>query len=108
METGLARDLMSDVKWAFHERSILAARAPNGREPTNHPPVLDTVLFWMVFSGSLRRVRRGAPVPGSLAGGSSVYSPFRRQTRAGLREQIMEALNESGLVPDALHQTPCR
>src|SRR5574343_584661 len=33
METSLARDLMSDEEWAFHERFILAARAPNGRKP---------------------------------------------------------------------------
>ena len=36
METSLARDLMSDEEWAFHERFILAVRAPNGRKPMNH------------------------------------------------------------------------
>ena len=36
METRLARDLMSDQDWAFHEPFILAARAPNGRKPLNY------------------------------------------------------------------------
>jgi transposase len=33
---------------------------------------------------------------------SSVYRQFRRWTLAGLWEQIMEALNDSRIVPDAL------
>jgi transposase len=33
---------------------------------------------------------------------SSVYRQFRRWTLAGLWEQIMDALNESGLVPATL------
>jgi len=41
METSLARDLMPDEEWAFHERFILVLRAPNGRKPTNHRLVLD-------------------------------------------------------------------
>ncbi|MBT53496.1 MAG: IS5/IS1182 family transposase, partial [Mameliella sp.] len=27
---------MADGEWAFFEHFILAARAPNGRKPTNH------------------------------------------------------------------------
>ena len=33
---------------------------------------------------------------------SSVYRQFRRWTLAGLWEEIMEALNDSRVVPDAL------
>lgn len=57
METSLARDLMSDdglshgsatgssaMAKAFHERFILAVRAPNGRKPTNHRLVLDGIF----------------------------------------------------------------
>ena len=51
METSLARDLMSDEEWAFHERFILAVRAPNGRKPTNHRLVLDGI-FWIARTGS--------------------------------------------------------
>jgi len=51
METSLARDLMSDEEWAFHERFIHAIRAPNGRKPMNHRVVLDGV-FWIARTGS--------------------------------------------------------
>ncbi|WP_193142868.1 IS5 family transposase [Meridianimarinicoccus sp. MJW13] len=96
METSLARDLMSDEEWAFFEPFILAARAPNGRKPTNHRLVLDGI-FWIA--------RTGAPwrdLPEEFGKWSSLYRQFRRWTLAGLWEEIMEALNESGIVPDAL------
>ncbi len=97
METSLARDLMSDEEWAFHERFILAVRAPNGRRPKNHRLVLDGI-FWIARTGSPWR-----DLPEEFGKWSSVYRQFRRWTLAGLWEQIMDALNESGLVPDALH-----
>lgn len=96
METSLARDLMSDEEWAFFERFILAARAPNGRKPMNHRLVLDGV-FWIA--------RTGAPwrdLPEEFGKWSSVYRQFRRWTLAGLWEQILEVLTESRIVPDAL------
>lgn len=96
METSLARDLMSDEEWAFHESFILSVRAPNGRKPLNHRLVLDGI-FWIA--------RTGAPwrdLPEEFGKWSSVYRQFRGWTLAGLWEQILEALNESGLVPDAL------
>ncbi|QAX30418.1 IS5 family transposase [Leisingera sp. NJS204] len=96
METSLARDLMSDEEWAFFERFILSVRAPNGRKPTNHRLVLDGV-FWIA--------RTGAPwrdLPEEFGKWSSVYRQFRRWTLAGLWEQILEALTESRIVPDAL------
>ena len=87
---------MSDDEWAFHERFILAVRAPNGRKPLNHRLVLDGI-FWIARTGSPWR-----DLPEEFGKWSSVYRQFRRWTLTGLWEQIMEALNESGLVPDAL------
>lgn len=87
---------MSDDEWAFHERFILAIRAPNGRKPLNHRLVLDGI-FWIARTGS-----PGRDLPEEFGKWSSVYRQFRRWTLAGLWEQILEALNESGLVPDAL------
>jgi transposase len=109
METSLARDLMSDdglshgsatgssaMAKAFHERFILAVRAPNGRKPLNHRHVLDEI-FWIARTGSPWR-----DLPEEFGKWSSVYRQFRRWTPAGLWEQIMEALNESGGGPAAL------
>ena len=96
METRLARDLMSDEEWAFFERFILAVRAPNGRKLTCHRLVLDGI-FWIA--------RTGAPwrdLPEDFGRWSRVYRQFRRWTLAGLWEQIMDALNESGAVQRAL------
>ena len=96
MEISLARDLMSDEEWAFFERFILAVRAPNGRKPTNHRLVLDGI-FWIA--------RTGAPwrdLPEEFGKWSSVYRQFRRWKLAGLWEEIMDALNQSGAAPDAL------
>lgn len=95
METSLARDLMSDEEWAFHERFILAVRAPNGRKPLNHRLVLDGI-FWIARTGSPWR-----DLPEEFGKWSSVYRQFRRWTLAGLWEQILEALNESRIAPDA-------
>jgi len=100
METSLARDLMSDEEWAFFECFILAVRAPNGRKPTNHRLVFDGV-FWIA--------RIGAPwrdLPEEFGKWSSVYRQFRRWTLAGLWEEIMDALNHCGAVPDALQMIP--
>ena len=92
----MAQNLLSDEEWAFFERFILATRAPNGRKPINHRLVLDGI-FWIA--------RTGAPwrdLPEEFGKWSSVYSPFRRWTLAGLWAQIMEGLNESGAVSDVL------
>ncbi|MCR8724689.1 IS5 family transposase [Frigidibacter sp. ROC022] len=96
MEISLARDLMSDKEWAFFVRFILTARTPNGRKPANHCLVLDGV-FWIA--------RTGAPcrdLPEEFGKWLSVYRQFRCWMLAGLREEIMDALNQSGAVPHAL------
>lgn len=87
---------MSDEEWTFHEGFIQAIRAPNGRKPKNHRLVLDGIL-WIARTGSPWR-----DLPDEFGKWYSVYRQFRRWTLAGLWEQIMEALNESGIVPDAL------
>lgn len=87
---------MSDEEWAVFEQFISAVGAPNGRKPTNHRLVLDGI-FWIA--------RTGAPwrdLPEEFGKWSSVYRQFRRWTLAGLWEDIMDALNRSGAVPDAL------
>lgn len=96
MEISLARDLMSGEEWMFFEHFILAVRASNGRKPTNHRLVLD---------GIFRIARTGAPwrdLPEGFGKWSSVYRQFRRWTLGGLWEDIPDALNQSGVVPDAL------
>ena len=102
MEISLARDLMSDEEWAFFERFILSVRAPIGRRPTIHRIVL-VWIFWIA--------RTGAPwrdLPEEFGKWSSVYRQFRRWTLAGLWEQILDALNESGAVPHASQMIPSR
>lgn len=100
METSLARNLMSDEEWAFFERFILSVRAPNGRNPTNHRLVLNGI-FWIARTGAPLR-----DLPEEFGEWSSVYRQFRRWTLAGLWEDIMETLNQSGAVPDALQMIP--
>lgn len=87
---------MSDDEWSLFEHFILAIRAPNGRKPTNHRLVLDGI-FWIARTGSPWR-----ELPEEFGKWSSVYRQFRRWTLAGLWEDILEALNQSGTVPDAL------
>jgi len=96
MEASLARDLMTDEEWAFFEHFILANRAPNGRKPTNHRLVLDGI-FWIARTGSPWR-----DVPEEFGKWSSVYRQFRRWRLAGPWEEMPEALNQSGAVPDDL------
>ena len=96
METSLPRHLMSDEEWSLFEHFILAIRAPNGRKPTNHRLVLDGI-YWIARTGSPWR-----DLPDEFGKWLSVYRQFRRWTLAGLWEDILEALNQSGAVPDAL------
>lgn len=87
---------MSDDEWAFFERFILAVRASNGRKPSNHRLVLDGI-FWIARTGTPWR-----DLPAEFGKWSSVYRQFRRWTLAGLWEEIMNVLNQSGAVPSAL------
>ena len=96
MEISLPRNLMSDDEWSLFEYFILAIRARNGRKPTNHRLVLDGI-FWIARTGSPWR-----DLPEEFGKWSSVYRQFRRWTLAGLWEDILEALNQSGAVPNAI------
>lgn len=87
---------MSDEEWASHEHFILGDRAPKGRKPMNHRLVLEEI-FWIARTGSPWR-----DLPEEFGKWSSDYRQFRRWTLAGLWEGILEALNKSGLVPDAM------
>ncbi|MFT6459432.1 MAG: transposase [Pseudophaeobacter arcticus] len=87
---------MTDEEWAFFEDFILATRAPNGRKPANHRLVLDGI-FWIARTGSPWR-----DLPEEFGKWSSVYRQFRRWTLTGLWEEILDALNQSGAVPEAL------
>ena len=92
----MARNLMSDVEWAFFEPFIRAIRQPNGRKPLDHRRVLDGV-FWIA--------RTGAPwrdLPEEFGKWGSVYRQFRRWTLAGLWQMILEVLNDSEAVPDSV------
>lgn len=87
---------MLGEEWVFSERFILAVRAPHGRKPANHRLVLDGI-FWIARTDSLSR-----DLPEEFRKWSNVYRRFRHWPLAGLWEQILEALNESRIVPDAI------
>ncbi len=87
---------MSDDEWSLFEHFILAIQAQNVRQPTNHRLVLDGI-FWISRTGSPWR-----DLPEEFGKWSSVYRQFRHWTMAGLWEGILEALDQSGAVPNAL------
>lgn len=66
----------------------------NGRKPTNHRLVRDGI-FWIAPWRDLSE---------EFGKWSSVYHQFRRWTLAGLCEDIMDALNESGAKPYTLQR----
>lgn len=85
---------MENAEWAFFEQFILAIRGRGGRPGSNHRRVLDGI-FWIARTGAQWR-----DLPEEFGKWSSVYRQFRRWTDAGLWELILEALNESGTMPD--------
>lgn len=85
---------MEDAEWAFFEPFLVAIRGRGGRPASDHRNVLDAV-FWIARTGSPWR-----DLPEEFGKWSSVYRQFRRWTLAGLWEMILEALNESGVMPD--------
>ncbi len=90
----MARLLMTDTEWAFFEPFLVGIRGRGGRPATNHRLILDAV-FWVARTGSPWR-----DLPEEFGKWSSVYRQFRRWTLAGLWELILEALNDSGAMPD--------
>jgi len=92
----VARLLMEDAEWAFFEPFLIGIRGRGGRPATDHRLILDGVL-WIA--------RTGAPwrdLPEEFGKWSSDYRQFRRWTLSGLWEMILEALNESGVMPDQI------
>lgn len=90
----MARLLMDDAEWSFFEPFLIGIRGRGGRPASDHRLILDGV-FWIA--------RTGAPwrdLPKEFGKWSSVYRQFRRWTLAGLWEMILEALNESGAMPE--------
>lgn len=90
----MARLLMDDAEWSFFEPFLIGIRGRGGRPASDHRLILDGV-FWIA--------RTGAPwrdLPEEFGKWSSVYRQFRRWTLAGLWEMILEALNESGAMPE--------
>ena len=65
-----------------------------GRPASDHRRILDAV-FWIARTGSPWR-----DLPEEFGKWSSVYRQFRRWTLAGLWDMILEALNESGTMPE--------
>lgn len=90
----MTRLLMEDAEWVFFEPLIMAIRGRCGRTARNHRLVLDGI-FWIARTGAQSR-----DLPEEFGKWSSVYRQFRRWTLAELRELILDALNESGAVPD--------
>lgn len=92
----MVRGLMTDREWAFFAPFVIATGGKRGRPPADHRHVLDAI-FWIA--------RTGAPwrdLDRSFGNWASVYRQFRRWTVAGLWDVILEALNKSGLSPDAV------
>lgn len=85
---------MEDSEWAFFEPFLIGIRGRGGRPASDHRRTLDAV-FWIARTGSPWR-----DLPDEFGKWSSVYRQFRRWTLAGLWEMILEALNESGVMPD--------
>lgn len=92
----MARLLMGDAEWAFFEPFVMAVRGRGGRPASNHRRVLDGI-FWIARTGAAWR-----DLPEEFGKWSSVYRQFRRWTLAGLWELVLDALNDSGIVPDSV------
>lgn len=90
----MARLLMEDAEWVFFEPFLIAIRGRGGRPASDHRRILDAV-FWIARTGSPWR-----DLPEEFGKWSSVYRQFRRWTLAGLWDMILEALNESGTMPE--------
>jgi len=90
----VARLLMEDAEWVFFEPFLISIRGRGGRPASDHRRILDAV-FWIARTGSPWR-----DLPEEFGKWSSVYRQFRRWTLAGLWDMILEALNESGTMPE--------
>tara|TARA_R110002110_G_scaffold86743_6_gene226320 strand:- start:7240 stop:7656 length:417 start_codon:yes stop_codon:yes gene_type:complete len=85
---------MEDAEWAFFKPFLISIRGRGGRPASDHRRILNAV-FWIARTGSPWR-----DLPEEFGKWSSVYRQFRRWTLAGLWDMILEALNESGTMPE--------
>ena len=92
----MVRGLLSDEEWAFFTPFVIESGPKRGRPPSDHRRVLDAV-FWIARTGSPWR-----DLPTELGRWASVYKQFLRWTRSGLWDVLLEALAESGAVPDTV------
>ena len=96
-EMGLARNLISDDEWAFFEGFIRGVLHPNGRKSADQRIVLNGIFWWSAsrhWFEAQRDTRTGAPwraLPEEFGKWSSVCRQFRRWTRPGLLEDILDA-----------------
>lgn len=92
----MVRGLMTDEEWAFFEPFVVATGGKRGRPPSDHRRVLDGV-FWIARTGVPWR-----DLHEHFGPWTRVYRQFRRWTLSGVWELMLEALGESGAVPDTL------
>ena len=92
----MVRGLMTDAEWSFFEPFIRVTGGKSGRPPKDHRLVLDGI-FWIARTGVQWR-----DLHEHFGKWSSVYRQFRRWTLAGVWENMLEALAESGAEPDSL------
>ncbi len=96
LEAVLVRGLMTNKEWAFFAPFVITSGSRSGRPPANHRLVLDGI-FWIARTGAQWR-----DLPEFFGKWSTVYRQFRRWTLAGLWELLLEALADSGTVPNSV------
>ena len=94
----MVRGLLSDDEWAFFAPFVIEQGPKRGRPPAAHRRVLDAV-FWVARTGSPWR-----DLPDIFGRWDAVYQQFRRWTQGGLWDVLLEALAESGAVPDSVRE----
>ena len=92
----MVRGLMRDEEWRFFEPFLVATGAKRGRPPRDHRLILDGV-FWIARTGAQWR-----DLHDYFGKWQTVYRQFRRWTLAGVWQVLLDALNESGSVPDSV------
>ena len=92
----MARGGLSDEEWAFFAPFVIERGPKRGRPPADHRRVLNAV-FWIARTGSPWR-----DLPGEFGRWDNVYQQFRRWTCSGPWDVLLEALAESGAVPDTV------
>ena len=85
----MIRGLMSDEEWSIFEPFVVVSGPKRGRPAQDHRRNLDGV-FWISRTGSAWR-----DLPEYFGSFNSVHRQFRRWTKAGTWDLILEAMNEA-------------